>query len=355
MQNLTPASFTSSMVKVIAFAIGVIFFIWFLYTVISTVLLFLLAIVSVVLINAPVTWLQKKKWPRPLALFIVLLLIFVMLVLLAWLIIPIIITQLKSLIQNLPVYVNNIEKQLAFWKSTYFHWTSEGGDKLTLPSFSNTLSRLGGISVSVVEAVLLFLLLISLIIYMVLYPRPLLEFYLSLFPFSQRDKATNAYVKTATMIRGWMRANLIGGAVEAVSVVIFLNLMNVPGAWVWGMLALVSQLIPKIGFFLMSVPPTLVAFSLSPFTAFWVFVFYLVLAEIVGDFIMPKLRSTSMNLHPVAIILALLAMGTAFGFIGVLLATPVAACLKAFYEEFYLSRLPKDEKLEKRIDLMMGR
>ena len=40
-------------------------------------------------------------------------------------------------------------------------------------------------------------------------------------------------------------------------------------------------------------------------------------------------------------------------FIGIFLAIPPAALLKAFYEEFYLSRLSVDEKLEKRIDQMM--
>jgi putative permease len=92
---------------------------------------------------------------------------------------------------------------------------------------------------------------------------------------------------------------------------------------------------------------------MTPWTALWVFGFYLVLTEIVGDFLMPKLSATSMNIHPVSIILALLLMGAAFGFVGILLATPAAAFLKAFYEEFYLSRLPADEKLENRIDRMM--
>ena len=72
--------------------------------------------------------------------------------------------------------------------------------------------------------------------------------------------------------------------------------------------------------------------------------------EIVDDLIMPRLRSQSMNLHPVAIIFFLLVMGAAFGFIGVLLSTPVAAFAKSFYEEFYLTRLSHDEKMEKRIE-----
>jgi putative permease len=131
--------------------------------------------------------------------------------------------------------------------------------------------------------------------------------------------------------------------------------MNVPGAWVWGALAFISQMIPKVGFYLMSIPPTLVALSISPLTALWVFIFFIAMDEVLGDFVMPKIRSSCMNLHPVAIIFVLLTMGSAFGFTGILLSTPVAAFLKAYYEEFYLSILNSDDKMEQRIESMIQR
>jgi predicted PurR-regulated permease PerM len=157
------------------------------------------------------------------------------------------------------------------------------------------------------------------------------------------------------MLIGWMRANLIGGAIEGISVIIFLSIMNVPGAWVWGMLAFLSQMVPKVGFYIMSIPPTLVAFSISPLTALWVFIFFLVLDELLGDFIMPRVRSSSMNLHPVAIMFFLLIMGSAFGFTGILLSTPLAAFAKSFYEEFYLGNLKSDVKMNQRIEAIINR
>ena len=155
------------------------------------------------------------------------------------------------------------------------------------------------------------------------------------------------------MLIGWMRANLIGGSIEGVSVIIFLNIMNVPGAWVWGLLAFGAQMIPRIGFYIMSVPPTLVALTLNPVAALWVFLFFLAIDEILGDFIMPRLRSSSMSLHPVTIMFFLLAMGAAFGFMGILLSTPMAAFAKSYYEEFYLNRLKPDDKIEKRIEAII--
>ena len=126
--------------------------------------------------------------------------------------------------------------------------------------------------------------------------------------------------------------------------------MKVPGAWVWGALALFAELIPRIGFYIMSIPPLLVGLSVSPFTALWILIFFLALDEVLGDFVMPRLRSTTMNVHPVSTIFLLLAMGSAFGLVGALLSTPLAAIIKAYYEEFYLSNVKEDIEMEKRID-----
>jgi len=357
MQKELTYNLTSSLLKALSCAAGIVVFFWFMHTVITAVLLFLLAIVFAVIINAPVTWLEKKKLPRGWATLLVFLLILLALGLCSWLIVPMVSTQLRSLVANLPLYAGKIEQLFSSWRAEYFPWIKKPANEVAqnLPSMTNALWKLGGYSISVLGSLLLFLVLVSLTAYMVIYPRPLLRFYLSLFPQHQRDKAENAFVKSSFMLIGWMRANLIGGAIEGVSVIIFLSIMNVPGAWVWGVLAFLSQMIPKVGFYLMSIPPTLVALSISPLTALWVFIFFLALDEILGDFIMPRLRSSSMNLHPVTIMFLLLVMGSAFGFIGILLSTPMAAFLKAFYDEFYLSRLKSDDRMDTRIEAMINK
>jgi predicted PurR-regulated permease PerM len=99
----------------------------------------------------------------------------------------------------------------------------------------------------------------------------------------------------------------------------------------------------------MVIPPILVSLTIGPMTAVWVTAFFLLLDEILGDFIMPKIRSNTMKIHPVTSLFLLLIMGSAYGFKGVLIATPMAAIIKAFYEEFYLSRFKHDDKMEERV------
>lgn len=74
-----------------------------------------------------------------------------------------------------------------------------------------------------------------------------------------------------------------------------------------------------------------------------------------GDFIMPKVRSNMMKIHPASIIILLFAMGAAFGVFGIIMSTPVAAIIKAYYEEFHLSTAQDDNRMEQRIDKVLFR
>jgi predicted PurR-regulated permease PerM len=331
-----------SLVKVVTLAAGLFILFWFLYTILSVVLLLILAIVLALIINAPVTWLEKRKIPRLWGALIVFVLIILGIGFLGWLIIPKIIEQLELLIKNLPLYINALTAKFSTLSNAFQDNTAATSTGSTtsdwMPSLPNTLLRLGNYSLSVIGTLLIIVVFISMVIFMVINPRPLLELYLSVFRPENREKAAKALAKSSVMLIGWMRANLIGGGIEAVCVVSFLNIIHLPGAWVWGALTFFSELVPKIGFYIMVVPPLLVALSINPLTALWLAIFFIILAIIVGDFLMPRLRSSTMDLHPVSTMFVLLAMSATFGFTGVLIATPLTAFIKAYYEEFYLSR-----------------
>ena len=266
--------------------------------------------------------------------------------------------QISLLVRNLPGYAIQLSEKVSSWFDKYPELQKEiriNPDTVSnwFPSMSNTLMQVGNFSLSVIAQVIIVIVFISMVAYMVGNPRPLFELYLLLFPPAQRDRATIAFSRISEMIRAWMRSNLIGGFINATLVTIFLNVMHVPGAFVWGALAFFTEFIPRIGFFIKAIPPVLVALSISGYTATWVAVFYLATDEIMADFIMPKIRSNIMKIHPVSILFVVLAMGAAFGFIGVLLAAPLTAIVKAYFEVFYLNKFEDDKLMENRIQKMM--
>ncbi|HEY0059284.1 MAG TPA: AI-2E family transporter [Flavisolibacter sp.] len=352
------SSLYNDLVKAISYAAAMIILLWLLYKTSGAILLLLFALILAVVINAPIALLEKKGLKRFLACLIVFFIIIVVFGLLGWLIIPRISDQITMLINNLPGYADQLSKNVASWFKDYPEISKdiqEQGVSLSewAPSVPRTLMSIGNYSLSILGTVLIIIFFISMVVYTVTNPRPLLQLFFSFFPADKHEKTTIALQNASTMIIGWMKSNIIGGTIKAVCIFIFLSIMGIPGALVWGAFAFFSDLIPRIGFYLMSIPPILVALSISPTTALWVTIFMLALDEIMGDFVLPKIRSNTMKIHPVSIIFVLLAMGAAFGVMGALLATPLTAIIKAFYEAFFIDRFTEDQQLDERIDAIL--
>jgi putative permease len=360
MQTQSPATLYRVLTKVIAYAVGMVILLWFFYEAVSALLLLLFAMVLAIVINAPVVWLERKGLRRGWACAAVFITILLVLGLLTWLIVPKISEQVRALIQHLPSYADQLARNVSSWfeyDPKLSQQIREEGMELSqwLPSIPQTLMQIGNYSLSVLSALIIFIFFVSMVVYAVSNPRPLLEIYFTLFRPDRRNKAQKALSDASGMLIGWIRSDLIGGGIEGVLTTIFLSYMNVPGAWVWGALAFVAKLIPRIGFYIMLVPPTLVALSISPLTALWVAIFFIVMDEIMADFVLPRLRSSTMRIHPVSMIFIFLAMGSAFGFIGAIMSAPIVAIIKAYYEAFWAQDARADKSLDERIDSIIYR
>ncbi|MEQ7802226.1 AI-2E family transporter [Pedobacter sp. ASV1-7] len=344
--------------SVVLYTFGLVILLWFLYKIISILILSLFAIVLALIINQPVGKLERKGMKRWQAATLILGSIFIVITLLLTLVVPHISTQIDALIGNLPGYLNSVSSYLNKILQKYpelgKELQAEGFSLSTvMPALDKTVISLGNFSFSVLGGLFLFIVFISMIVFFVGNPKPIIELYLSVFEPNQRTKAEKALQNTSIMLGGWMKSNLIGGIIQAILVFIFLSILKVPGALVWAAMAFFSELIPKIGFYIMAIPPTLVALSVSPATALWCLIFFLAMNELVADLLMPKLRSATMNIHPVSLLFLLLAMAAAFGLMGALLATPMAAIIKAYYEEFYLKKFDHDPQMDERIERIL--
>lgn len=358
MDDLKSNNLYRQLAKAIFLGAGVIMLLWLLYKMVSAVLLLLFALILAIAINGPVTKLEKRRIKRGWATAIVFLLIFLSFAAIAIFIGPKINEQISVLIRNLPDYVTQATTKVSSWFSNYPELQKEiqidpAQMSSLMPSIPKTIMEIGSFSLSLLSQIIVIIVFISMVGYTIGNPRPLFQLYLLSFPPSKRDKATVAFTRISFMIRGWMRSMLIGGIINAVLATVFLQMMGVPGAFVWGALAFFTEFIPRIGFFIKAIPPVLIALSMNSSTAIWVAVFYLATDELMADFVMPRIRSNIMKIHPVSVLFAMMAMGAAFGFIGVLLSTPLAAIVKAYYEVFWVNKFEDEKQMEHRIQNMM--
>ena len=356
--NLKSNNLYKQLAKAIFLTAGVVIILFLVYKMVSVLLLLLFAFILAIAINGPITNLEKNHIKRSWATAIVFILIFISFVSIIIFVGPKLNQQVSVLISSLPNYATQASATVSSWFTNYPELQKEiklDPAKLSslLPSIPKTLIQVGSFSLSILAQLLVVIVFISMVGYMVSNPRPLFESYLICFPTGKRDKASVAFTRISKMISAWMKSILIGGIINAVSATIFLHIIGVPGAFVWGALAFFTEFIPRIGFFIKAIPPVLIALSVNGITAVWVAVFYLASDELMSDFIMPKVRSNTMKIHPVYILFAVMAMGVAFGFIGFLLATPLTGIIKAYYEVFWVNKFEDDRLMNQRVQNMM--
>lgn len=107
--------------------------------------------------------------------------------------------------------------------------------------------------------------------------------------------------------------------------------LGVEFAFTWGLLAFVLNFIPTLGSIVASIPPVLMAL-VQHAPDFWpavgVALVLLVIQNVLGNFIAPKVYGDRLNLSPVVVLLFLVFWGWLWGIVGALLAVPIAAAIQ---------------------------
>ena len=93
----------------------------------------------------------------------------------------------------------------------------------------------------------------------------------------------------------------------------------------------ITNIIPYIGPYVGGAPAMLVGFTMSPLTGLLTLLFMIVVQTIEGNFLQPMIVGKKLDLKPVTIVISLLIFGHFFGIIGMIIATPIVAILKAIY------------------------
>ena len=126
----------------------------------------------------------------------------------------------------------------------------------------------------------------------------------------------------------------------------FVFIITTIGLWViglkapliFGLFCGLTNIIPYAGPYIGGIPAIIVGFSQDPMIGLLTLIVIVVIQFLEGNFIQPLIMSRTTKLHPVTIMLGLLIFGYFWGIIGMLVATPVIASVKAiimFYDEKY--------------------
>ena len=171
---------------------------------------------------------------------------------------------------------------------------------------------------------------------------PILTFYLlrdwprmeerlaSLLPGPHRERVVSFTREYDRLLSGYMRGQVIEAAIVGVLTWLGFAIAGFPYALLLGVTAGVFNLIPYMGLVASAIPGVVIAaFHPQPVRAFLTLaVVFGVVQVLDGAVLGPRIVGESVGLHPVWVILALAVCGFFFGFVGLLIAVPLAVLVK---------------------------
>ncbi|ETR68596.1 MAG: permease [Candidatus Magnetoglobus multicellularis str. Araruama] len=291
---------------------------------------------------------ERMKIPRIIAVVLVFVIFMTILLILTVVLLPLLSQQIGQFLQQLPSMIATGQAELMRLPEKYPDLLSEQQLKQIIDSLGNELTnlfqQLFSLSMASVRgaiSILIYLVLVPLLVFFFLKDKQLLiAWFTDLLP-EESELAYRVWrevnVQTGNYIRGKIWEICIVWGVTYVTFIYFGLQFSMLLAFFVGL----SVIIPFIGATVMFVPVALIAY----FQWGWASEFaYVMLALSIiqlldGNLLAPLLLSEVVNLHPVAIIVAVLVFGGMFGFVGLFFAIPLATLVHSIMKAWADHRL----------------
>ncbi len=314
--------------------------------------LLLLVMISVVLacsIAPIVNWAEQFRVPRWLSALLTYVAIIGALVGVVLLIGPTVLDQIQLLVRQLPLLLRKAATQVEAWALTFNDhrpdftsqifdqldvqaitaWAVRSTRQVALRSFSLTTGLLG--------TLLSLVLAIFISGYMLADSHTLTTNFTRLLPKPWDQRISDQLPEIASRIGGYIRGRLIVSGTLAIVTGIGLGFLGLQDFAVGlGAIAGVTNLIPFLGPILGAIPALIVAIPQGGWTVLWVVLFYVVIQNIETYILDPLLVGSSVGVHPLYQLLAVLGGTQVLGIIGALIVPPWVAGGAVLLEKLYL-------------------
>jgi predicted PurR-regulated permease PerM len=146
---------------------------------------------------------------------------------------------------------------------------------------------------------------------------------------SQRAKDVNAvWLEVEEKLGGWARGQRLVMAVMGVMAGVGFYLIGLPNPLLLAILAALGELIPLIGPLLGFAPAVIVALIVDPSLALVVIVYALIIQQIEGNILVPRIMGHTVGVSPLTVVLGILIGSILYGLPGAFLAIPVAGTVQ---------------------------
>lgn len=154
---------------------------------------------------------------------------------------------------------------------------------------------------------------------------------LSHMPVAWKDNYMELTTRINTSLRNYVQGVFLVMFLVFITQSIGLTIAGLEAPLLFALFCAVTDIIPYFGPYIGAIPAVLVGFTISPSVGVFCIISIVVVQLLENNFYQPLIMGHTMQLHPVIIIISLLIFQHFFGIIGMVVATPVVACLKVIF------------------------
>lgn len=298
----------------------------------------LASIVIAYLLEGIVRHLQRFKIPRIISVTIVFLAFVVFILIIIFGLMPLLFNQTKELVQNIPAMLSQGQAGLLTLPERYPELFSEKqvndmirAIRTELTGYGQRILTLSLSSVTSVITVLIYAVLVPMLVFLFLKDKYKILNWAHDFLPEDRQLADQVWGEMDINIGNYIRGKFWEILIVWVVCIITFTTMSLQWAVLLSVLVALSVIIPYIGAAVVTIPVAIVAWFqwgwTSPFM--YLMLAYFIIQALDGNLLVPLLFSEVVNIHPIAIIVAILFFGGLWGLWGVFFAIPLATLVKA--------------------------
>ncbi|TVR62207.1 MAG: AI-2E family transporter [Candidatus Competibacteraceae bacterium] len=299
----------------------------------------LASIVIAYLLEGVVRILQRwLRLPRLLATFVVFVLFSVFVLFLLFGLLPLVSRQLTQLVQQLPIMIVKGQHLLLSLPEMYPELVTEAqvlnaintirAEVLNMGQNALAWSVAAGLGVITIS---IYLVLVPLLVFFFLKDKELILKWLHGFLPHDHTLAQQVWREVDRQMGNYVRGKFLEILIVWAASFVAFSLMGLQFAMLLGLMVGLSVIVPYIGAVVVTLPVALVAFFQWGWSSefLWLMGVYLIIQGLDGNVLVPILFSEVVDLHPIAIITAVLVFGGLWGFWGIFFAIPLATVVQA--------------------------
>lgn len=282
--------------------------------------------------------LEKCHIKRKIAVILCFILFLSSVVLLFFGIFPLLLRQLSNFFSELPIMLSRLQMVLLQIPQQYPDFLSPDQMdnliwqiKLTVGKFGQTILSFSLSSIPGVITMGVYLVLVPLLVFFFMFDKNKILTWGSQFLPAKRAAMQQIWKHVNYQLGNYVRGKAIEIIIVGFVTYSLFAVMKLPYAMLLAFLVGLSVIIPFLGIIVVTVPVTIVGLLQwgwsMPFA--WLMIFYTAIVTLDANLLVPLLFSEAVNLHPIAIIVAILFFGGLWGFWGVFFAIPLATLIQA--------------------------